>query len=97
MEKASLISQKSISLTDKLAKFKAFLQEILGASLKSTGSHSPSAQLIISANGVKLYFLIASPEAINKEQAPSFNLLAFAPVMVPLPLMLKTGLNLEIF
>ena len=82
-EKASLISQNEISFVYKLFFFKSFCIAKDGAILKSNGSHSASANPIISAKGFKLFYSNDFSLIINKEQAPSFNLDALAPVIVP--------------
>jgi hypothetical protein len=66
--------------------------------LKSNGSHSLSAKSTISARGFKFYLDIALSLINIKAHAPSFNLDALAPVIVPcLFLSGKTGFKVVTF
>ena len=96
-EKASLISQRSISSVFKLVFLSAFKHAFVGAILKSYGGNSASAKERISASGYKLYFCTNFSDTNNKEQAPSLSFEAFPPVIEPLLLTLKTGFRFRNF
>jgi len=54
-----------------------------GATEKSTGAQEASANDTIFASGLLLCCFAASPDISTVAAAPSFNVLAFAAVMVP--------------
>ena len=93
-EKASLISQRSISFESKLTLFNNFFITLLGAVVNHSGSWAEEACPIIEPSGFSPHSFAFCSLITNKAAAPSFNFDALAAVIVPS--LAKAGLNFVI-
>mmetsp|Transcript_15030 Transcript_15030/g.28600 ORF Transcript_15030/g.28600 Transcript_15030/m.28600 type:complete len:223 (+) Transcript_15030:372-1040(+) len=82
-EKASLISQKSTSVTDTPARSRAIGMALEGAVVNLRGSCAASAKPLMVASGVNPFFSANAREATISAAAPSFKEDALAAVTVP--------------